>query len=386
MVLLVLQLMGGMMLAPQRTFFPIYLAGRGDSATLISALAAARQMAGLIASLVGGSLSDRLGRKWTLLAGEMGFVLGSLVFLSTQRSWIAVLWTASGFGLGLHTLGGQSYLMDATPAGSLGVLSALYNWGYTLGGALSSPMIGFLLDHGGYRTFGSACTLFALITLGTNVFVLPQTRLNETASSPTRRRLFGYGEIATRQPIILLTLLRFLPTVYWGMSLVLLPLLLDAAGASKTEIALYATLSQVFAALSQVAVGWAADRLGLRGPTLAVLTSLLAGILGIGTFPGERIALFAFGTLSTAAAWSLSTLLPLWTARIAPPHERGRILGWVHLWWNGAMITGSMAGGVLIEQGASLPFLVAGALNLVTIPLALGFFNHLAWKTKERQG
>ena len=75
-VLLLLQLMGGMMLSPQRTFFPIYLQELGDSAVIISTLASARQIMGLLASLVGGSLSDVLGRKWTLLAGETRLCAG----------------------------------------------------------------------------------------------------------------------------------------------------------------------------------------------------------------------------------------------------------------------------------------------------------------------
>ena len=41
-VLLILQLMGGMMLSPQRTFFPIYVQEMGHTAVLISTLATVR--------------------------------------------------------------------------------------------------------------------------------------------------------------------------------------------------------------------------------------------------------------------------------------------------------------------------------------------------------
>jgi MFS family permease len=384
-MLLLLQLLGGMMLAPQRTFLPIYLKELGYSAIGISALAAARQAAGLVASLVGGSLSDRLGRKWTILAGEAGFLLGSLAFLASQQRWIAPLWAASGFGLGLHTLGGQSYLVDVAQSGSLGVWSALYNWGYTLGGALSSPIVGFLLDRGDYRVFGATCAGLALATMTANALALPQTRVPRIESAEARNPLFGYAGIATRSPVIVLALLRFLPTLYWGMALVLIPLLLDASGATKTAIALYATISQMIAALAQLATGRAADALGPEHPTIAVLAALVASILGIAAYPRQQLALLAFGTVSTAAAWSLSTLLPLWTARVTAPQERGRVLGWVHLWWNAAMIAGSMAAGPLLKQWTSLPFVVAGTLNLGTIALALVFFCRKDWKTSELQ-
>jgi MFS family permease len=196
--------------------------------------------------------------------------------------------------------------------------------------------------------------------------------------------LFGYSEIASRPSVIVLALLRFLPTLYWGMALVLIPLLLDASGASKIAIALYATGSQVIAALAQATTGHAADRLGMRRPTIVVLTTLVIGILGIGACPRRTIALFGFGALSTAAAWSLSALLPLWTARITTPSERGRVLGWVHLWWNAAMIAGSMAGGILMRRWISLPFLIAGALNLATIALAVFYFRLEGWQTRDR--
>jgi MFS family permease len=382
-VLLTLQLIGGMIMMPQRTFFPIYLSDMGYSAVLISTLAAISQLMGLIASLIGGTLCDTLGRKWTFLAGEVGLLFGSLVFLSPQPAWVALLWTISGFGLGLHTLGGQSYLMDAVRLDSLGMLSALYNWGYTIGGAMGSPLAGLLLERWSYRTFGTAFVGLYLVTLAVNLLALPQTSTAARNKVTERKRLFGYGEIVTRPPIVMLSLLRFLPTLYWGMALILIPLLLDSAGASKPTVALYATSSQVIAALAQMVTGWAADRLGIRRPSFVVLAAFVLGILGISAAPHQVAVLAVFGTLSTAAAWSLSTLLPLWVTRVAEPLERGRILGWLHLWWNAAMIAGSMAAGPLLQKWASLPFLIAGTLNLGTIALAARFLNAEGWQVRE---
>ena len=65
-------------------------------------------------------------------------------------------------------------------------------------------------------------------------------------------------------------------------------------------------------------------------------------------------------------------------ARVTAPAERGRVLGWVHLWWNAAMVLGSLVGGALFERGAGLPFGVAGAGVLLAGGLAALFFRRTA--------
>jgi len=92
-VLLILQLMGGMLLSPHRTFYPVYLQDLGYSALLISTLATARRVAGLLASLLGGTASDLLGRKRTLLLGQVGFLLTSVAFLVRPVGLTGALWT-----------------------------------------------------------------------------------------------------------------------------------------------------------------------------------------------------------------------------------------------------------------------------------------------------
>jgi MFS family permease len=169
------------------------------------------------------------------------------------------------------------------------------------------------------------------------------------------------------------------------MAAVLIPLLLDSAGATKTTIALYATISQVVATAAQLVSGRAADRARqerghVREPTIVVFAALVVGIYGLATLPGQVPGLFVFGTLGIAAAWSLSTLLPLWVARVTPSEERGRVLGWIHLWWNAAMMAGAMTGGVLVERWPSLPFVIAGTMVLGAVAIAVWFFRLEGWK------
>ncbi len=378
-VLLLLQLMGGIMLAPYLGFFPIYVKELGYSAIVISVIVAAKRVAGLAASLLGGTWSDTLGRKRTLLFGNIGFLLAGLVFFTPRPEVIGVLWALSGFGMGLHTLGGQSYLLDAADPDYLGLFSALFNWGYTLGGALSGPIVGFLLEQWGYGALGTALFVFALATIVINQMALPKSSV--AGKKVTAEKLFGYGSVATRPPVLMLSALRFLPTFYYGMSLILVPLLLDEAGADKIIIAVYTTVSQVAASLGQVIVGRAADRFGPKWPTVVTFSTLVVSIFGIGAWPGRLWRVLGFGALGMAAAWSLSTLLPSLVAEATAPQERGRALGWIHLWWNLAMIVGAMTGGALFQVRRWLPFIVSGVLNVPSILLVFVFYRQVsAWR------
>jgi MFS family permease len=90
---------------------------------------------------------------------------------------------------------------------------------------------------------------------------------------------------------------------------------------------------------------------------------------------GRLWAIYAFGAMGASAAWSLSVLTPCLVADTIRSEERGRVLGWLHLVWNGAMLVGSLMGGALFAWRAGAPFLVAATMNLGAVALAMAFFR-----------
>jgi MFS family permease len=132
------------------------------------------------------------------------------------------------------------------------------------------------------------------------------------------------------------------------------------------------------ASLSQAIVGRAADRWGPKETTAITYGALLVSVLGTGLWPTSLRGVFISGTIGLAAAWSLSTLLPSLVAEATVPEERGRVLGFIHLWWTVAMIVGSMTGGALFEIAPGLPFLVTGLPNLFSIALLFIFYRRVA--------
>lgn len=376
-LLLAVQLLGGMALSPQRAFMPVYLGERlGYTAVAVSVYIAAGRVMGVASSVFGGMLSDVLGRKRTLVLGILGFAFSSLAFLVPVPWLVVSLWAVSDLAAGFYTLGGQSYLIDAAGPERLGMFSAFYYWGLTVGGVLSNPVAGFILDSQGFGLFGAALLVLSLATaLGTMVFLprLRGGRSGETAS--WKRLLSGYSDIVRRPMVAALALLRFLPTCYWGMATVLIPLLINRLTGTKTAVALYAMLSQVMASLAQLMIGRAADRWGPRTPTLTALGVLVASTAGLAGFSAHLWSFYTFGVLAACAAWSLSALMPRLVIEVTAPDERGRVLGVVHTFWNVGMVVGSLAGGMLVELAIGLPFLASAVLNLATILLAISFFR-----------
>jgi MFS family permease len=176
-------------------------------------------------------------------------------------------------------------------------------------------------------------------------------------------------------------MLRFLPTCYWGMAGVLLPLLIREAAGTNTAVAWYLTGSSILASLSQMAVGQAVDRWGFRVPTLGAFVALVLGIGGLALSAQHLWGLYAFGMLAACGAWSLSTLTPTLLAQVTDAGERGRVLGFLQLLWNAGMILGALIGGALVEIVVGMPFLIAAVLNVVALGLAYRFL-HLAAKQK----
>jgi len=359
-LLLGVQLLTGIVLAPAITFFPVYLKEIGLSAVLISAIVTLQRFMSLGSSLAGGALVDSIGAKRTLVAGQVLYFAATLLFLTRNPWWIALIWAVYGIGHGPASLGSTGYLVEKADHARLGLLTALLYWGTTLGGAIGNPLAAALLERTGWTGLVPFTALPAVAVVLATALALPRSvRRDPLAVRPTGL-LSAIGLASASPPVRLLAWMRFLPTVCYGMLLVFVPLLLKDAGASNATIALYGTASSVCASLAQLAVGRIADRAGWKAPTRASLAALAAASLAIAAFTDRLWVVFAGGTLAIAGAWSLSTLLPVQMTKAVEPSAVGRALGYIHLFWNLAMILAGLAGGVLFEAWNGLPLLLGG--------------------------
>jgi MFS family permease len=375
--LLLIQLLSGAWILSQLAFFPIYLEEQLRYTTIaISIMVAVGQASGMVAALLGGGLSDSLGSKWVLALGLLGSLVASLLFQTGPPLMIAVLWGLAGAANSLQTLGGSSYLTRMADPRRLGFLSALYALSLTLGGALGNPAAGRILDAAGFRTYGLVGLCLAGLTVVLAVLLLPN-QAREAHAAGTASPQAGMWEMSQRPAMRLLMALRFLPTIYYGMALVLIPLMINHLAGNKTTVAIYGTVSLVAASIAQLLTGRAADRYGHRKPTLIGYSALIASALGLAATANQLWGVFLFGVLGLAAAWSLATLLFCLVSDGVPRAEHGRAFGLLHATWSVAMIAGSLLGGALTRVAPGLPFLAAGLLNVGSVAVAMAFFARL---------
>lgn len=361
----------GMASAPIRSLLPVYVESElRQPPFFTSSVLAAQLLVGGLFAIVGGAVADGVGQRRALLLGLAGLPFASAALLTEQPAVMAALVGLRGATEGLQTAGGQSYLVAGAPPGQLGLASALYFLGGTLGSSLGNLVAGWVVASHGFRALA-----VVLIACGIGLTLAAARLLGEpTGSTGTRRGvrsgLRGYGELLRRREVQLLSCVRFLPTCYWGVTTLLMPLLIFRLSGEVLTVSLYAAVSLLLAAACQILTGRAVDTVSRTLPAL-VLAALIPVCATLAAASARSLpALFAAGVLGTCVAWSLSATLPPLVREVAGNAEEGRILGFLHLLWSTAMLGGTLLAGALVDLDAALPFGIVAALNAATFVAA----------------
>ncbi len=134
-----------------------------DTAVWLFAVAAACMMAG---NLLGGWLSDRVGRGWVFVVGTVVAILGIACFALVQGPQdrvLLLLYALSGVGFGMRIAQLSTIPADVFAGPHLGAILGVVQSGGGLGGAIGPFLAGWLFDAtGSYRlAFLAACVAVA---------------------------------------------------------------------------------------------------------------------------------------------------------------------------------------------------------------------------------
>ena len=208
---------------------------------------------------------------------------------------------------------------------------------------------------------GMSLGVAALFVLA--LVVLPSGKDSTTDQSRQKLALWtAYKPLLRQRNVHLLIGLRYSITSFWGMASLVMPLLIYRVSGSEAMAAYYAAISLAVAAAGQLLTGHLRDRYGQFWPFLVSAAGVVLSALGLALFWHSLDGLFVFGTALTTTAWAVSTLVPGIINDVAGPEEKNRLVGLGHTVWSGAMASGSLIGGLLVEVDPAAPFFVGGVL------------------------
>ncbi|MFI2257480.1 MDR family MFS transporter [Streptomyces tubercidicus] len=337
------------------TFLALYLTvERGYSASYAGLVAALHGLGGVIASVGAGVMTDRLGRRPTMLIAQLS-TAASVALLGFMTDPVAIAVVAGLVGLASNASrpAVQAMMADiVAPEDRVRAFSLNY-WAINLGFAISSTAAGLIAEHGYLALFLGESTLVLACALVV-FWKLPESR--PATSTPGGPDATGPAPA----PVSMRTVLRdgrFMTVVGLNLLLALLfqqayvsmPVSMGQDGFSSADFGLVIAVNGVLIVLLQIPVTRFIEH---RSPALLLIGSALLAGYGFGlTALAGSVAMYAVAV----TVWTLGEIINSPTqmglvVRLSPLHGRGRYQGMYSLSWSVAALVAPLLGGVVIDQ------------------------------------
>ncbi|MEU7238837.1 MDR family MFS transporter [Streptomyces sparsogenes] len=353
-------------------FLAMYLTvDRGYSASYAGLVGALYGLGGAVSAVGAGVMTDRLGRRPTLLVSQSATAV-SVAVLGFVQHPAAI--AAVAFLVGMASNGSrpavQAMMADlVAPEDRIRAFSLNY-WAVNLGFAFSATVAGLIAEHGYLALFLGEAIMTLLCAVV--VFVkLPESRpvREEPAGAATAAAEpeVGLGTVLRDRGFMAVVALSFLVATLIQQGFVGLPVAMGASGLSSSDFGLAIAVNGVLIVALQIPVTRFIER--HREPTrLLAGAALLIGYgFGLTAFAGS-VAVYAL----TVCVWTIGEIIntPIQmglVARLSPTHGRGRYQGVYVLSWSLAALVAPLAGGAVIDHfGADVLWAACAVVGTLT--------------------
>ncbi|MFD5634515.1 MDR family MFS transporter [Streptomyces sp. NPDC127077] len=330
------------------TFMALYLTlDRGYSASYAGLVASLHGLGGVISSLVAGVMTDRFGRRPTLLIAQVS-TAASVALLGFMHDPVAIAGVAFLVGMASNASrpAVQAMMADIVrPEDRVRAFSLNY-WAINLGFAVSSMGAGFIAEF----SYLAGFLIEAAMTLVCALVVF--AKLPESKPVPAAKEAeaaVGLGTVLRDGRFMSVVGLSFLVALVFQQGSVGLPIAMGGAGFTPADYGTAMAVNGFMIVALQIPVGRFIEH---RDPKwLLVISSLLAGYgFGLTAFAGS-VGVFTL----TVCVWTLAEIVnaPTQTGlvvRLSPVHGRGRYQGMYTLSWALASLVAPVMSGVVIDR------------------------------------
>jgi len=385
---LLMTIIDGVILSGWQLFFNFYMLQSGSTREFLGLVNSMPSAAGLIFGLLVGRVSDRIGRKLSMI---IGIAFASLFMLAQVTFRQPAVIAGAAFLMGIFNmlfLVSQAPLMVKLSNTENRTMLFSLNFGLqTIAGAVGSvfagqlpALFGTLLNVQEHSASAYQAVLITSVLLGTTALI-PVWLMEEPKTA--QAEIEAHREASKGRPpssLIALTIKMTIPNVLIGFgAAVLIPYMnvffKHRFDISDSLLGILFSVSSLLIGIASILAPRLAARLG--GKMRAVIVTQAASLvflLTIGFAP--FLWLSAFGFLMRSALMNMSA--PLYSAfcmEHTPEHRQGFVNSILGLSWNIGWAIGPYVSGVVQEKYGFTPlFITTSTLYLLAIILAWRFF------------
>lgn len=352
-------------------FLTLYLTGQGYSTDAAGLAVGAYGAGNLLASLMGGHLADKLGRRQTIVFSTFGAAIMMLCLSQALTLPVIVVLTfLTGLVSEAYRPAASALLTDLVKPGqrltAFATLRVTFNAGFAFGPATAGLLAGF-----GYiwLFIGDAFTsaLFGLVAL----LALPRGARSQANGT-------NWGDVIS----VVRRDKRFqqLLLANFAVSLVFMQMA-STFGLFVTQLgfppAVYGAIISLNGALI-VVCELPLTLFTRRFPTRQVMAlgyALIGGGFAMNYFAHSVPALVACMMIFTLGEMFALPMASAYVADLAPPHMRGRYMGVNGMTWSFALIAGPFLGMKLLALAPGALWLTCGVLGLLAAVVILAPVN-----------
>jgi MFS family permease len=319
----------------------------------------------VVASMLGGHLADRIGRRNTIAVSMFGSAMAMLV-LSQMHAYVAIVLVtfAAGCAAEMYRPAGLALLTDVVPEENRVVAVGVYRFAVNLGFAAGPATAGFLADRSFLLAFlGDAGTsiIYGVIALA----LLP----HGVRSAAHEERRGAARVIAADRPFLLFLFATVCITLVEFQFVSSMALHVTRHGYNAAVYGSLISFNGVLIVFFELAITSYVQRFHLLR---AIATGYL--LTGVG-FALTGVAHGIPALAGTVAVWTLGEMIGMppasaWVAKISPERLRGRYMGMYSVAWSIGMLFGPPVGTLVFERNPAALWsacLLLGVISSTTL-------------------
>jgi len=355
---------GGTMLFP---FFMLYITQRFDvGVAQAGTILGFFSLFGMLGGMIGGALTDKLGRRSLILFGLVFSALSTLTLGFANAFWMLYpLAVLTGLLSDISHPAHQAMIADILPekqrAEGFGILRVVANISWIIG-----PTIGGLIANQSYLYLFIIDAIISCLVAGLFYLFIPETKPAmpaETESQSVLQTFAGYGVVLKDMAYVAFISAGILMLMaYQQMYSTLSVFLRDNHGVNPQGYGFLMTTSAITVILFQF---WVTRRIKHRPPFLMMALGTIFYMIGFGLF-GVVGAYWLFALNIVIVTIGEMIIMPTsqaLAANFAPEDMRGRYMAVFGLTWGFPAIFGpGLAGLILDNMNPNLLWYIAGVL------------------------